>query len=1153
MNVNLVFVMKLSKQPLSMPLFTKFLGLLLLLVLTNFSAKATHVMGADIEYRDLGGDSILVKVNVYRDCNGVNMSNSAINFSGACSGIVKSAQTMSAGKDITPVCSNQCTRCDSRSCSFAYGIEKRTLSVIIKVDRFKKNGCCDINISWSQCCRNGAITTGSANQNFYVFAEMNVCVSGGNSSPEFIGDPLSLICLNQDVVLSIGGIDPDTTNNGKKADSVFYSFARPLMSNGSPTSWISPYTYDKPIKYYGFPNSYNSNRFPFGIHLDHHSGELMFRPTQIQQTIISIRAVQFRNGNKIGSTTRDMQVVVIKCPNNSSPVISGINCTTPSAQNLQISACVGQPICFNICTSDKDKDDTVTIAWNNGLPDATFKILNPGSKREKATVCWTPQPKHANNGFYYFIIYAIDNACPANGIAARSFRVYVTSNKSFDYHMNQSVVNKSCGSIQLSGYSSDSVKSKNIDWYVFDTVPIHHNSAVDTTSFTYSFAKDGTYPIKAVVNRGGCFYDYYDTVVVSGVKPITINVNDTSVCTENEFILPLSAQGGNGNFSFYWRDFYNTNWTSSDTLNVQLNSSFRDFETKTYYVEAIDQAGCKSMSSFNLFRKKANALNLENDRLICDDNVEIKLQTSSSTSGASWIGTGVSNNVFSNKNLNTGIYELSYYDELDSSCYYDNATFKYFGKPTVKAGPDLTGCPQMGNVQLNASPSGGSWYGWRMSKTGYFTPIGRLTGPYTFYYSYTDANGCNNRDTVILTIVNETSTLNIGNDTTLCKTHNPLLLSATPTGGIWTGKVDLQGGNYYFDPSSKTPSIGYPITYTYTDSLGCKTSRSKKMSVFKSPTISAGADLSECFYNTDTIRLQGKPTGGQWSGLGMAGSSGEIVTSSAYIGTNEFTYTYTDNNGCIGVDKTNFTLNEPPIVDAGGDDTVCVVNNDKYRFTATPLGGVWNGPGMTNSSDHFVIINTNTVTPAPYTYVYTDANGCKDSDEVILFIGKQPKADFSPSVSRGEVPLSVSFTNNSQGYSWLWNFGDGNSSTDKEPSYVFRVEGSYNVKLTATDSSQFCSNSTSRTIIVDKMGGIAGIDNPSIEVYPTITNGKLHITSELNKTCTVLFYSQNGDVIEALQLENQLEISTSNWAKGLYYYKISNTEELLEMGKVVVE
>jgi len=63
-----------------------------------------------------------------------------------------------------------------------------------------------------------------------------------------------------------------------------------------------------------------------------------------------------------------------------------------------------------------------------------------------------------------------------------------------------------------------------------------------------------------------------------------------------------------------------------------------------------------------------------------------------------------------------------------------------------------------------------------------------------------------------------------------------------------------------------------------------------------------------------------------------------------------------------------------------------------------------------------------------------------------------PTADFSGSPRRGVAPLTVDFTDESTGciYSWEWDFGDGTTSTEQNPTNTYSSVGSYDVSLTVT-------------------------------------------------------------------------------------------------------
>ena len=65
-----------------------------------------------------------------------------------------------------------------------------------------------------------------------------------------------------------------------------------------------------------------------------------------------------------------------------------------------------------------------------------------------------------------------------------------------------------------------------------------------------------------------------------------------------------------------------------------------------------------------------------------------------------------------------------------------------------------------------------------------------------------------------------------------------------------------------------------------------------------------------------------------------------------------------------------------------------------------------------------------------------------------------PVASFISNVTSGNAPLSVAFTDKSTGSptSWKWTFGDGTTSTAKNPTHKYSAKGSYTVILTATNA-----------------------------------------------------------------------------------------------------
>lgn len=85
--------------------------------------------------------------------------------------------------------------------------------------------------------------------------------------------------------------------------------------------------------------------------------------------------------------------------------------------------------------------------------------------------------------------------------------------------------------------------------------------------------------------------------------------------------------------------------------------------------------------------------------------------------------------------------------------------------------------------------------------------------------------------------------------------------------------------------------------------------------------------------------------------------------------------------------------------------------------------------------------------------VWTDGrNG--NQDIYMATLSYLPAAVFSASPVSGTVPLKVTFKDSSSGSptSWKWNFGDGNTSTEQNPTHNYSVAGNFTVALTVTNA-----------------------------------------------------------------------------------------------------
>ena len=97
-----------------------------------------------------------------------------------------------------------------------------------------------------------------------------------------------------------------------------------------------------------------------------------------------------------------------------------------------------------------------------------------------------------------------------------------------------------------------------------------------------------------------------------------------------------------------------------------------------------------------------------------------------------------------------------------------------------------------------------------------------------------------------------------------------------------------------------------------------------------------------------------------------------------------------------------------------------------------------------------------------------------------------PGADFSADPRAGQYPLTVQFSDRSSGTpdSWLWNFGDGESSTLQNPAHTYQNPGIYTVTLTATNAYGSGRNSADGYISAGTVPAASLAANPQEGVAP---------------------------------------------------------------------
>ena len=182
--------------------------------------------------------------------------------------------------------------------------------------------------------------------------------------------------------------------------------------------------------------------------------------------------------------------------------------------------------------------------------------------------------------------------------------------------------------------------------------------------------------------------------------------------------------------------------------------------------------------------------------------------------------------------------------------------------------------------------------------------------------------------------------------------------------------------------------------------------------------------------------------------------------------------------------------------------------------------------------------------------VVTYNSGAKDSVTQAVIINPTPSAAIGVNVE-GAGSLT-SFTDlSSIGIgsidSWYWEFGDGNTSGQKNPTNRYEMAGSYEVSLT-TVSNNYCNDMAMLTLVIAEPSVVVSTEIEVASNVLTPNNDGYNDVLDFGLTgCEVTIYNRWNDQVYTSSSYNN-DWSDSGLDGGAYYYKIKCPSGVKKMG-----
>ncbi len=703
---------------------------------------------------------------------------------------------------------------------------------------------------------------------------------------------------------------------------------------------------------------------------------------------------------------------------------------------------------------------TVNVTDNNGCTQtATVTITQPTA----ITIATTTVPANCNssNGSatatpaggtgpytYLWTIGGQTNAT-ATGLSATTYTVTVTDNNGCTQTATAIVNN-------LGGETATMGLVTNVSCFGGATGSATVNVVGGTAPYTYLWAPSGQTLANAtgltagvynvtVTDANGCVAIASATITQPPQLVATMGAPTNVLCNgANTGSATVTVTGGTPVYTYAW------------VPNGGAGATGTGLTAGSYTVNVTDNNGCTTSAIVTITQPTllTAAISATNN-VSCNGGNNGSLAVTAAggtpTYTYAWTPSG-GNNAIAN-NLSIGTYTITVTDNNGCTATA-SGTITQPVALTVTTSTTPTACANTGTA--TATPAGGTGpytYAWSPSIQTNATATGLSAGTYTI--TVTDNNGCTGTATATVTasafvtanmgaIVNATCFGSSDGTATVTAANGtaPYTYTWAPTGGTNATATGLSAGTY---------------TVTVKDNGGCTATATAIVAQPAKVIATATGTASVCSGQTAT--LNGSATGGTapYTYAWTPGASTGTTASVKPLVTTTYTLTVTDANGCTATTTVTVSVNPALSLVVTGPSAICP--GGVVTLIASGSGGdgnytyVWSNGNTTPSI---------TVAPSSTTvYSVTLSDGC-GSNPITAFVtvtvNPLPNIKFAADLYNGCAPLCIQFrdmtTIPSGGvHAWLWNFGDGDSISVRNPVHCYTKPGSYTVTLTVVSDS----------------------------------------------------------------------------------------------------
>lgn len=515
---------------------------------------------------------------------------------------------------------------------------------------------------------------------------------------------------------------------------------------------------------------------------------------------------------------------------------------------------------------------------------------------------------------------------------------------------------------------------------------------------------------------------------------------------------------GTGGISYTWSG------------NINNGLPFSPSSNSTFTVTGTDSNGCSDTASATVSVLAPPNVTASNSVTLCrGDNTALTATgalayTWSPTTGLG--GVSIGDTVIASPIVTT-IYSVTGTDSAGCRSS-DTVTVFINPRPTITISGNDSICP---GSSSNLTATGAASYTWSPASGLNNTSVANVSASpdSTTLYTVvgTSGSGCTSSSIFLIHVFGRPQIgINAFPAFEFCGPDTITLTGSGGTSYTWSGGIS-NGTPFYLDTTTA-------YTVTGTDANGCTGSATIIAGVNDLPVIAIQGPTSLCIGDSIVLSATGATTYSWHPSIGLSSDTGSVVKASPTSG---ITYTITGSNGCTDSTTYSLVVNNLPQVSAGPDKSVCLGKN----VTLTASGAstyTWTpSAGLNTTTSASVIASPSSTTN--FIVTGSDANGCRNTDSVLVTVQSLPNIGYSASPSDQLCGSGSVTLNGTGGVSYSWTGGATNG-------LPIQVNNTTTFTVTGTDING-CTNSANALISVNSLPNVIISGNPSICINDSTT------------------------------------------------------------------